>query len=107
MPSVGKSQIFSIPCSSMTSRRASRSRYSGRIGSGLPRSSSGERPLGLPRKYSIREPAGDTGSKVGLVTARQMRPPMAWYLRPPMSTHWMTRGPSAGFRCRVKASSAS
>ncbi len=91
----------------MTRSRASRSRYSGRIGSGVPSRSSGDLPSGLPRKYDASAPAGETGSNVGFVTARQTRPPIEWYRRRPTSTHSMTRGPSAGSRCRVNASSAS
>lgn len=106
-PRVGNSQIFCRPNSSILCSRASRSRYSGRIGSGEPKYSIGSLPEGLPRKYSLMQPAGETGSNVGLVTAWLTVPPITWYLRVPIWHHSMTRRPSFGSRCRVKASSAS
>ena len=60
--------------------------------SGSQRSSSGFTWLGLPRKYSLRQPGLEMGLKVALATARLTRPPTTWYWRPSISAHCTQRG---------------
>ena len=50
----------------------------GRMGSRAASMSSGLRPSGFPRKKSYIAPGIATGSKVGLVTAREICPPSRW-----------------------------
>ena len=49
-PSVGNMKQPAMPCSSITARRASRSRYAGLIGSSSPNAARMSSPATLPRK---------------------------------------------------------
>jgi hypothetical protein len=92
----------------MRAIRASRSMYSGGMGSSEERISSAlVRPRGLPPKYSRRTPGLEMGSKVGL-PERSILPPTTWYLRPSSSSiHSTQRERIFLGTCRVKASWAS
>ena len=86
----------------MTRRRASRSRYSGRIGSRSPkRDRMSFDPGFLPRKYSSRLPGLATGSKSGLGMNRFTLPPTRSRRLPLMSAHCMARLAMTGSMCRV------
>ena len=97
-----------MPCASITAMRASRSRYSARIGSSSPNSTLGSAPFGLrPRKYSSMTPGAATGSKVGFGMNLFTLPPTSSRVRPSICAHCMARLRYAGSMCRVKASMAS
>ena len=73
--SVGNISTASRPCSSITARRASRSRYSGRSGSTFM-SERGSTPSGIwPRNIRSMQPATMIGSNVGFGMKRKILPP--------------------------------
>ncbi len=107
-PSVGRKMAASTPCPSITARRASRLRYSGRMGSSSPNNFDGSALLGLrPRKYSSITPGAATGSKVGLGMNLLIFSPTSRRCRPLSVTHCSARLRYFGSRYRVNASSAS
>ena len=81
-----------MPCWSMTASRASRSRYSGRIGSSSPNSSMVLAFFGLrPRKYSSIAPGLATGSNVGFGMKRLILPPTSSRVLPSIWAHCIVR----------------
>jgi hypothetical protein len=92
----------------MRAIRASRSMYSGGIGSSEERISSAlVTPRGLPPKYSRSTPGLEMGLKVGF-PERSILPPTVWYRRPPSSsTHSTQRDRMCLGTWRMKASCAS
>ena len=91
----------------MRASRASRSRYSARIGSSSPNSSIVPAFLGLrPRKYSSMAPGLATGSNVGFGMKRLILPPTSGRVLPSIWAHCMVRFANSGARWRVNASVA-